>query len=104
MAIFVSGNQPNHAFAMAQDDMLERRQQASADIGGSPAGGPAGRSPVLASPAASPASLARRRRACHIRWQRQPDAETGREQICILEVETGEIIAIVRSLFDVWFS
>lgn len=104
MAIFVSGNQPNHAFTIAQDDMLERRQQASADIGGSPAEGSAGRSPTLASSTTSPASLVRRRRACHIRWQRQPDAETGREQICILEVETGEIIAIVRSLFDVWLS
>lgn len=104
MAIFVSGNPPNHAFATAQDDMLESREQASADIGGSPAGGATGRSPLRAGPTASPASLARRRRACHIRWQRQPDAETGREQICILEVESGEIIAIVRSLFDVWFS
>lgn len=80
MAITVSGSQPNP---------LESGQRVRADRGRL---------------TASPLSSGRWRRAYHVRWRRQADAETGREQICILDVETGEIIAIVCSLFDVWFS
>lgn len=80
MAIYVSGSPPN---------TFESGQRISADRGRL---------------TASSISPARWRRACHVRWRRQPDAETGREQVCILDVDTGEVIAIVRSLFDVWFS
>ncbi len=77
------------AVSVSQPNCIESGQRNSADEGRL---------------SASPVSPARWRRACHVRWQRRPDAETGREQICILDVETGEIIAIVCSLFDVWFS
>lgn len=83
MAIYVSGDQHNHP---ESGQKLE------------------GRGSLVSAHLASSAAPAQRRRVCHVRWQRQPDAETGRELICILEIETGEIIAIVRSLFDVWLS
>ncbi len=38
----------------------------------------------------------------HVRWERQHNPETGESQLTILDVQTGEIIAIVRSLFDAW--
>lgn len=40
----------------------------------------------------------------HVRWERQHDPETGEDQLRIVDVQTGEVIAIVRSLFDAWLS
>jgi len=39
----------------------------------------------------------------HVRWERQHNPETGEVQLTILDIQTGEIIAIVRSLFDAWW-